>query len=294
MRTIQVNGEVRADLRGRVCIVTGATAGVGKEIARHLATLGATVVVAGRSEARNGAAAREIARHADNATVEPALLDLASQESIHRFAGHVMQRFGRVDVLVNNAAVWQPQRSLSADGIELTWAVNVVGPHLLTGLLSDALREGHSARIVNVVSRLAGGLDLNDVGFCCRRYNGIAAYKGSKQALRMLSWAWAERLDGCGVTVGAAHPGFTRTQIAREVAGWQGTAVRAFFQLCGQSPRRGADTPLWVAASHEAEGQSGRFWVERRERACAFRDPLAREQLWETLCRQCNMTLTTC
>ncbi|MBW3636013.1 MAG: SDR family oxidoreductase [Armatimonadetes bacterium] len=284
---------VRADLGGRVCIVTGATAGIGKEIARQLAALGATVVIAGRNLARTEAAAEEIARDTGNEAVETAHLDLASQDSIRGFAGEVVERFGRVEVLANNAAVWQPQRHLSADGIELTWAVNVLGPHLLTGLLADVLRKGQDARIVNVASRLAGGLDLSDVEFRRRRYNGIAAYRQSKQALRMLSWTWAERLEADGVTVGAAHPGFTRSDIARDVGGWQGTVVRAFFGRCGQSPQCGADTPLWLAASSQAQGQSGRFWVKRREWSCPYRDPAAREQLWEILCRQSHIS-TTC
>ncbi len=277
---------IQADLGGRVCIVTGATAGVGKEIARQLAALGATVVIAGRSRSRTEIAAAEIARDTGNGAVEAALLDLASQNSIRGFAEEIIERFGRVEVLVNNAAVWQTQRCLGADGIELTWAVNVLGPHLLTEWLGDALRKGQDARIVNVASRFAGGLDLGDVEFRRRRYNGIAAYRQSKQALRMLSWTWAERLEAGGVTVSAAHPGFTRSDIARDVAGWRGKVVRAFFQRCGQAPQRGADTPLWLAASDEAQGQSGRFWVGRRERACPYRDPAAREQLWEILARQ--------
>ncbi len=279
-------GEPAADsgLCGRICVVTGATAGIGREIARHLAARGATVLLAGRSLARCEAAAAEIARETGGEVV-PALLDLAYPESIRAFAARFTDGRNRLDVLVNNAAVWLPERRLSASGIELTWATNVLGPHLLAWMLRGSLRASGRARVVNVASTMAGGLDLEDVEFRRRRYSGIAAYRQSKQALRMLSWTLAARLADGGVAVNAAHPGFTSTCIARNTMGPAGCLARAFFR-CGQAPREGADTPAWLAASPEAEGLSGLFWADRRERPCAFRNPAALEQLWEVLCRQ--------
>ncbi len=276
----------QADLSGRICIVTGAAAGIGKEIARGLAFLGATVLIAGRHHAQGAAAAAEVSGGIENGTALPMLLDLASQESIRCFADSFTNRYSRLDVLVNNAGVWQPQRHLSVDGLELTWAVNVAGPHLLMSLLEPSLQASAHARVVNVASTMAGGLDQDDTEFRRRRYNGIAAYKQSKQALRMLSWKFARRLEGSGVAVNAAHPGFTSTRIARNTSGLGGSLTRAFFYLCGKTPCEGADTPVWLAASAEAEGFSERFWANRCERPCCYRDPTAQEQLWEVLCRQ--------
>jgi len=139
-------GEPAADsgLCGRIGVVTGATAGIGREIARHLAARGATVLLAGRSLAGCEAAAAEIARETGGEVV-PALLDLAYPESIRAFAARFTDGRNRLDVLVNNAAVWLPERRLSASGIELTWATNVLGPHLLAWMLRGSLRASGRA-----------------------------------------------------------------------------------------------------------------------------------------------------
>ena len=273
-------GELNVDLSNRTCLVTGATAGIGKEVARNLARMGATVVLACRSLERGRKAEDEIARDTGSKKVSLLEVDLASQASIRAAAKELLARHERLHVLVNNAGMVSSQRQQGPDGHELTWATNVLGYHLLTKLLLDRLRASAPARVVNVASEMAGGLDPTDLDFERRRVPAVAAYKQSKQADRMLTWALAERLEGSGVTANALHPGFVTTEINRDFI----LPVRALIGLyaffAAKSPQGGADTPTWLAASPEVDGVSGKLWVDRKERACRFRDRPAIEALW--------------
>jgi retinol dehydrogenase-12/retinol dehydrogenase-13 len=270
---------VRADLSGKTCLVTGASAGIGKAAAAGLARLGARVVMAVRDPARGERARREILGTTGRTDVELAIVDLASQASIRAFAAEAGQRFPALDVLVNNAGVWTSRRDRSPDGIELTWATNVLGYHLATELLLPLLRRAPRARVVNVASRLAGGLALDDVQFDRRPYDGREAYRQSKQADRMLTWALARRLQGTRVTANALHPGFVATEIFGKGGGLVGLAASLYSKLRALPPAAGADTLVYLAASPDVEGRSGLFWEERQERRCRFRDEPQEEAL---------------
>jgi len=275
---------VRADLSGSTCLVTGASAGIGKAVALELARLRARVVMAVRDPEKGERARREILGATGRADVELALVDLASQASIRAFAAEAGRRLRTLDVLVNNAGVWLNRKLVGPDGIELTWATNVLGYHLATELLLPLLRRAPRARVVNVASALAGGLELDDVQFDRRRYDGRAAYAQSKQADRMLTWALARRLEGTSVTANAMHPGFVATEIFGKGGGLAGMAAAAYSKLRARRPKEGADSVVWLAASPDVEGRSGLFWVDRQERRCRFRDE-AREEALVTLCR---------
>jgi NAD(P)-dependent dehydrogenase (short-subunit alcohol dehydrogenase family) len=277
--------QTESSLTGRVCIVTGATSGIGREIARNLADLGATVVVACRAEERGRSVVDEIVRATGNPQVQAMPVDLSSQSSIRQFARRILATFPELHVLINNAGVYLPERRLSPDGIETTWATNVLGYHLLSRLLLERMKASPPARIVNVASTFADGLDLTDPEFHRRPYDGVAAYRQSKQANRMLTWALAGRLVGTGVTVNTVHPGGVSTGIYRELRGVKGVLVRGWVRFIKASPREGADTPTWLAASPDVAGVSGKFWASRREVPCIFRDPSALERLWE-LCER--------
>ena len=275
---------IRADLTGSTCLVTGASAGIGKASALGLARLGARVILAVRDPARGEAARREIVAATGNAALELAVVDLASQASIRAFALELGSRISQLDVLVNNAGVWLRRRQTSPDGVERTWATNVLGYFLMAELLLPLLRRAGRARIVNVASELAGGLDPDDVEYRRRRYEGRAAYAQSKQADRMLTWALARRLAATGVSANALHPGFVATEIFGKGGGLLGLLVSLASKLGARSPQQGADTVVYLAASPELDGRSGGFFVDRRERRCRFRDQLAEEALWR-LCQ---------
>ncbi len=275
---------VRADLSGKTCLVTGASAGIGKATALALARLGARVILAVRNLEKGEAALRRIQQATGGARLELARVDLASQRSIRAFARELASRVPTLDVLVNNAGVWRTRRELGTDGIELTWATNVLGYFLTTELLAPSLARAAQARVINVASELAHGLELDDVQYERRRYSGREAYAQSKQADRLLSWAFARRLAGSGVTVNAMHPGFVATEIFGKGGGPLALAVSLYSRLSARAPEEGADTVVYLAASPEVAGRSGEFWVERRARPCRFRDERTEEALWR-LCQ---------
>jgi NAD(P)-dependent dehydrogenase (short-subunit alcohol dehydrogenase family) len=264
----------------RTALVTGASTGIGKEIARGLLREGFRVVVACRDEGRGRAALADLGG-GDRAELQ--LVDLASQASIRDFARRLLDRHEALHVLVNNAGIWPQTREVGPDGIELTWATNVMGYHLLTALLLDRLKASGPARVVNVASTFAGRLDLDDVGFERRRFRGADAYMQSKQADRLLTWDLAERLAGTGVTANAVHPGMVRSELGRAQTGPKAAVLRAAFRLFGKTTTQGADTAIWLASSPEIQGATGKFWTSRREIRCRFRDA-GQQQRLRALC----------
>ena len=276
---------IQADLTGRTCLVTGASAGIGRAATSALARLGARVVMAVRNPEKGEAARRQIMAATGNGAVEVMVVDVARQRSVRDFARDFAARHPRLDVLVNNAGIWSEKRRESPDGIELTWATNVLGYFLLTDLLLPALLAAGRARVVNVASRLAGDLDLTDVGFERRPYSGRTAYAQSKQADRMLTWALARRLEGTGVTANAMHPGFVATEIFGKGGGVVSFLTSLYSKASARRPEEGADTVVWLAASPEVENRSGLFWMDREERRCRFRSPDEEERLWRLCAR---------
>ena len=265
-------------LRGKHVLVTGPTTGIGREIALELAALGADLTLGCRSRERGERAAAELRAVPGAGAVEVLDVDTSSQRSIRDAARTLRDRRPRLDVLVNNAGVAPGERSVSVDGIELTFATNVLGYFLLTNELLGALRASAPARIVNVASMFAGELDLADLEFEHRRYDVLEAYAQSKACDRLLTWALARRLVGTGVTANAYAPGFvadtelTRTFPARLKA--------AYATRTGRTVRQGADTAVWLASSPALDGVSGRFFMDRREVPCEFRDEALEDALW--------------
>lgn len=275
--------ELREDMHGKIAVVTGATGGIGKEIARGLARMGATLVIPARSQARGDAAREEIARTTGNGDLHVMPLDVADQASIRAFAASFRSRFDRLHVLVNNAGAWFSDRRTSPDGLELTFATNVVGPYLLTSLLEAPLRAAAPARVVNLVSGLAANYDATDLDFTRRGYDGFKVYAASKLAARMLTWAQSAALSPAGVTVNAAAPGFVRTDFNQNAKGFVAAMIGLSVRLFGSTPAEGADTPLWAAVAPELAGVTARYFEARKEKDGKFRDPEAIAELQRTL-----------
>jgi NAD(P)-dependent dehydrogenase (short-subunit alcohol dehydrogenase family) len=238
------------------------------------------VLLACRSREKAEAAREKLRTATGNDAVSVGVVDLGSRASIRQLAASVKRELDALHVLVNNAATFSMRRRTSPDGVELTWATNQLGYFLLTRELLPLLSATPGARVVNVASELARGLDLGDVQFARRRYDGITAYAQSKQANRMFTWALHRRTGGAPAA-NAVHPGGVATPLVSKGGGLLMRLVGALVGLRGKSPAEGADTPLWLATSPELEGVSGRFWVDRRERPCRFRDPEHEERLWE-------------
>ena len=267
------------DLSARTCIVTGANSGIGKEVARGLARYGAEVILACRNLERGRAALEELQQDTGSSRLHLMQVDLSIQGDVRRFAQDLLERFPAIHVLVNNAGIYLSERRLTEDGIEETWATNVMAYYLLTDLLLPRLRACAPSRIVNVASTRAGNLDEEDLSFERRPFWGVRAYEQSKQANRMLSWVRAEALADSGVTVNVAHPGPVATGIARHQTGIWGPIIRTGFRVFGRTPKQGADTALWLASSPELEGASGKFYGKRRELPRSFYDPTRQKAL---------------
>lgn len=265
-----------------VCIVTGATSGIGRVTALELARMGATVVLIARSPQRGEEARAAIAAQSGSSAVELIVADFASLAQVRAAAAAFLARHDRLHVLVNNAGLYAGRRELSADGHELTFAVNHLAPFLLTNLLLDALRAAAPARIVTVASgaHVGARLSFDDLQGA-RAYSGFAAYGASKLANILFTYELARRLEGSGVTANCLHPGFVGTNFAQGGGG----AAALFFRAARPfilTPEQGAQTSIYLAASPEVEGVSGKYYVNRRPRTSSAQSYSREDQarLW--------------
>lgn len=255
----------------KIILVTGATDGIGKETARILAGMGMKVVIHGRSRENALAASDTISEETANASVDHCFGDFASLPEVREMAASIERKYDRLDVLINNAGIFEKVRKTSHDGYELTFTVNHLAPFLLTGLLLPMIRRSADGRIINVASMAhASSIDFRDLQLE-KHYEGYKAYSLSKLCNVMFTFELAERMKGTGITANCLHPGVIRTKLLREG-----------FGMGGASLASGAETPVWLAVSDEIKGVSGRYYVnknERRPAAFAY-DKKARERLW--------------
>ena len=268
-------------MKGTVCVVTGATSGIGKAAATALARLGATVVLVGRDRGRTEAAAAAIAR-VSASPPRAEVADLASLEQVRGLAGR-LAGLERIDVLINNAGLVLGERRITPDGLEHVFALNHLAPFLLTSLLLPKLTASAPARVVTVTSdaHSAARLDLSDPNLE-HGWDSWRSYANSKLANILFTRELARRLDGTGVTANCAHPGVVRTGFGRESRPLLklGIMIARPFML---SPERGADTIVYLASSPDVAGQTGGYYVkrQRREPSAAARDDAAARELWE-------------
>ncbi len=250
---------IDADLSGRVALVTGATSGLGRATATELARLGATTIVVGRNPQKTAGVCEEIRRESGNPRVHEEIADLSLMSQVRALADRIE---APIHILVNNAGVLLPTREETEEGIERTFATNLLGHFLLTNLLVDKLEA--PARIINVSS---GGMytqriRLDDLEMKKGRYDGAVAYARTKRAQVILTELWAERLEDRGIVVHSMHPGWAATPGVSE-------SLPRFYKMTKpllRTPEQGADTIVWLSASKEAAGSTGGFWHDRRLR----------------------------
>jgi retinol dehydrogenase-12 len=278
---------------GRVALVTGATGGIAKAVAAALAREGATVVVVGRSQARAEEAVRAIRSAVPEAKLEALACDLSVQDSIRSAVREFLSHHDRLDVLVNAAGVFRKERQVTPDGLELTFATNVMGYFVLTNLLVDALKRAAAtageARIVNISSKYSSPfsvtkLDFGDLQTEKGEYSFLRSTPQTMLARVLFTQELAERLRGTGVVVNAVHPGLVKhTALLQDVGG----PFRWMTNTFGNSAEKGADTVVWLATSREAAAVSGKFWAKRKELGTPGMgsDPQARKRLWDECAR---------
>jgi len=255
-------------MQNKICIVTGANAGIGKITAIELARHGATVVMICRNQERGEAALAEVQAESGSQQVELLLADLSVQAEVKQVAQEFKQRYDRLDVLVNNAGGIFMERTTSLDGLEMTFALNHMGYFLLTNQLLDLLKASQPARIVNVSSNAHrfGDIDLDDLQNE-QKYSGFGAYGQSKLANILFTKELARQLEGTEIAVNALHPGFVKTQFGQrnKVNGLMRVLIyKVISPLFAISPEKGAETSLYLATSSEVEKVTGEYFDKKK------------------------------
>ena len=271
---------IDVDMTGRTAVVTGATGGIGRAAAQELALMGARVVLVSRTQAKLDEVAGSL--HSESRTIEA---DLSLMAEVRRVAS-LLEEEDRIDVLVNNVGVLLPERIVTEEGLEKTFAVDLAGHFVLTNLLVPKLIASAPSRVINVTS---GGMYSerirpDDLQFEQGTYTGTAAYARAKRGQVILNELWAERLAGSGVTFHAMHPGWARTEgVSNSLP-----TFNLIMQPLLRTPEQGADTIVWLATAPGPEQSSGRFWFDRREVPTHMLEstketPAEREALWSSL-----------
>jgi NAD(P)-dependent dehydrogenase (short-subunit alcohol dehydrogenase family) len=268
---------------GKVCLVTGGTSGIGFVTARELAKKGAVVIITARNEQKGKRSLEKLRADSDGGEVNALIADFGSQSQVRDLAEEFKSRYDRLDVLVNNVGAIYLRRSLSQDGIEMTFAANHLAPFLLTNLLLDKILESAPARIINVASnaherRIINFDDLegND------RYSFMNAYGQSKLANVLFTYELARRLAGSGVTVNAVHPGYVGTNMGAN-NGWLVKLFLPINRLFAVDVDEGAETVIYLASFPEVEGVSGKYFYQKKPVSSSpgSNDEMAAKRLWK-------------
>lgn len=270
-------------MRTSVCLITGATEGVGKATAIELARRGITVVMAARNPAKAEKVKREIARTTGNADADYIVADLASLRQVRRLAETFKRKYDYLDILINNAGVVLPARTVTEDGYEATFQVNYLSHFLVTQLLLGELERSEQGRIINLSSSVytMGKLDRGNLQGE-RRFSAMGAYSASKLFMLLFTIELSRRLRETRITANAAHPGIVRTPMMLQVPG----ALRLVSYLAlpfSIPPHEGAATSVYLALSHEVRDRSGQYFVRRKARdiKSKFNTDTEREALWD-------------
>ncbi len=266
----------------KVCLVTGASSGIGKPTAEALAATGARVGLICRNRELGQQAADEIKAATGRDGVDLLLADLASLESVRAVAAEILERYERIDLLVNNAGVVNTSRRMTEDGFEEVFAVNHLAHFLLTNLLLERITKSAPARIVNVASgaHKFSKLDFEDL-HSERSFKAMRVYGASKRANILFTYELARRLDGSGVTVNAVHPGPVASRLAQNNGLWA-MIITGVLKPFFRSPAKGAETSIYVATAPELEGVTGKYFADCRELRSddASYDEAAWRRLW--------------
>jgi len=250
-------------LTGKVCLVTGATAGIGKITATALAAQGAGLVIHGRNQEKAEITVNQIKAETGNDQVSYLLADFSDLDQVRNLAAEFQEKYDHLHVLVNNAGAFFNKRISTSYGVEMTFLINHLAPFLLTNLLLETLKASTPARITNVSSEAhrQGVINFEDLGFE-KGYFGMKAYARSKLANILFTYVLARRLEGTGINVNALHPGHIATDIWKNDFGSFGAVLKWFIGKIALSPEEGAENSIFLAASPEVEGIHGKYFIK--------------------------------
>ena len=278
---------MRKSMANKICMVTGATSGIGAETARGLAEEGACTILVGRDQRKCEKLVNRIKSETDNSSVEYLLADLSSKQEIFQLAEQFRKRYQVLDVLINNAGAKFVSRIETVDGYEMTFALNHLAYFLLTNLLLECLKKSEGARIVNVSSGAHGGcfgMNFKDLHFK-EGYIGKKAYIQSKLANLLFTYELSRRLEGADIAVNAVNPGGGATNFCRN-NGWVSWLKHITAHILARNlvgPAEGARTSLYVAMAPEIKGVSGKYYTNQREvkSSAASYEEEAAKRLWD-------------
>lgn len=250
---------------GKICLVTGASQGIGYFTALKLAQLGSTIVIASKNEQRGIVAKNKIILESKNQDVEYLPVDLASIQSIRKFAEDFISRYDSLDILINNAGVYYSKLTFTKDNIETQFAINHLAPFLLANLLMEPLQRKKGSRIINVSSRFhfQGRMHFDDL-FLVNNYHGLRAYCQSKLAMLLFTYKLAEKIKDSGTTVNCLHPGTAKTKIGFTNATGFYPLLCAIVKPVLISARRASRTSVFLASSDEVGGVNGKYFQNCR------------------------------
>ncbi len=271
-------------MQGKVCVITGATSGIGLIAAERLAAHGARLVLIGRDPARGETALARIRQRVPGAQLAIRYADLSLLAEMERLAAEIAAAEPCIDVLVNNAGAMFSRRSVTADGLERTFALNHMAYFLMSNRLRDCLAAAAPSRIVSVASAAHRGntLDFSDLQYE-QNYRGFTAYGRSKLANILFTRELARRLAGTGVTANCLHPGFVATRFGDNNGGLIRLGIGVAKNFFAISPEKGAETIVYLATSPEVAGTTGGYFAKSRPATptAAAQDDAAARRLWE-------------
>ncbi|MHA1522192.1 MAG: SDR family oxidoreductase [Promethearchaeota archaeon] len=270
-------------IKNKICIVTGANTGIGKETARKLAEKGAHVIMVCRNGEKGEIARQDLLGSTKNPHIDLIICNLADLNAIRQFSTYFQQRYSKLHVLINNAGVFSMKRKTTENGIESTFGVNYLAHFYLTNLLLPMMKKSVPARIINLGSDIHKFFKIKmDNLQLIKRYNGQQAYSNSKSAMILFTYKLAREIEGDGITVNAAHPGHVKTQMTTK--GLPKIFLKISEKITRQlTPEQGAETPVYLASSEEVQDVTGKYFSKCRAIPSAkfTYDHKIQENLWK-------------
>jgi NAD(P)-dependent dehydrogenase (short-subunit alcohol dehydrogenase family) len=267
------------DMQAKTCIITGATSGIGKETAFELASSGMKVILCGRNQQKCAEVCREIINNTGNSKIEYYTFDLSSLQSIKIFTEKIYRKYDKIDFLINNAGIWEKERKLSSDGIEMTFSVNHLGTLFLTILLKELLATSGNSSVINLSSSAykQGKIDLDDIEMK-NRYNGFKAYASSKLINLLVMKYLSLKYNEIGITINNIHPGVVMTGIYKDF----NPLMKFAFKIFMISPVKGAAPVVSLINTGKSQRSTGRFFDRFEEKDILSDDnsQILGEQLW--------------
>lgn len=268
----------------KIILITGATAGIGKETARRIAKTGAKIVLIGRNRSKGEEVVSELKRSTNNENIELLVADLASIAEIRRVADEFETKYDRLDVLVNNAGAIFDKREVTVDGLEKTFALNHISYFLLTNLLLETLKRSESARIVSVSSMAHnyGKIEFDNLQ-SEKSFGALATYSNSKLMNILFTYELARRLQDTKITANCLHPGGVASSFGDNMGGFFSYVVWFFKNTVAISAEKGAETSIYLATSPEVEGVSGKYFDSKKAKDSSkiSYDADLQKRLWE-------------